>query len=165
MVDVTNEANLLASLCHPHLPCLFCICVKQKPFRPVMQLMVWRQRYSHKKFNLLSTQIYRKILFCAQLIEAVHIMMLVFCITKLLQVTFSLPTMMAIIISYSLISAKQPHYLMQAKFYHLSCQGSKNFIASLLLDFLQNSMDPHFSANFDSSIHLFCDKWQRSVTR
>ena len=34
--DVRNEANLLASLCHPYLPCLFGICVKERPHRLVM---------------------------------------------------------------------------------------------------------------------------------
>ena len=35
--DVKNEAKILASLCHPFLPCLFGISISTKPFKIVMQ--------------------------------------------------------------------------------------------------------------------------------
>ena len=75
--DVTNEANLLASLCHPYLPCLFGVCLKEKPFRLVMQY----HAIKGMKASTFSQEVYRNpqvfeekawILFCAQLVEAVH---------------------------------------------------------------------------------------------
>ena len=35
--DVTMEALILVSLCHPYLPFLFGICLKEKPYRIIMQ--------------------------------------------------------------------------------------------------------------------------------
>ena len=75
--DVTNEANLLACFCHPFLPCLFGVSLKEKPFRLVMQY----HAINGMKAATFSQEIYRKpqmftekawLLFCAQLVEAVH---------------------------------------------------------------------------------------------
>ena len=35
--DVMHEAQILASLCHPYIPCLLGVCMSAKPFRLVMQ--------------------------------------------------------------------------------------------------------------------------------
>lgn len=72
--DVTKEALILASLCHPYLPCLFGICLKEKPYRLIMQFHAIDDLTSLTLYQLLS----RKTLTLsinyagAQLVEAVH---------------------------------------------------------------------------------------------
>ena len=56
--DVTNEANLLASLCHPYLPSLFGVCMKEKPFRLVMQFYVIDGIAIYKGNGILTRSIY-----------------------------------------------------------------------------------------------------------
>lgn len=73
--DVSNEAHILASLCHPYLPCLLGVCMKGTPLRIVMQFhgsdgkaTTLFQELRDKKLNCSESAFS----FCAQLMEAVQ---------------------------------------------------------------------------------------------
>ena len=79
--DVTNEALILASLCHPYLPLLFGVCLKEEPYRLVMQFHATddksgtlfqelRDKKSDSSGRVDSSN--RILAFCVQLVEAVH---------------------------------------------------------------------------------------------
>ena len=76
--DVTNEAHILTSLCHPYLPLLFGVCLKEEPYRLVMQFhetdgksvtLFQELRVKKADYGDFSERIFA---FCAQLVEAVH---------------------------------------------------------------------------------------------
>lgn len=73
--DINNEAHILASLCHPYLPCFLGVCLKETPFRIVMQFHATDGSprtlfHELRSKNLTSSELV--LAFCAQLIEAVH---------------------------------------------------------------------------------------------
>ena len=57
--DMTKQILPLSSL-----PSVSGVCVKEKPFRLVMQLMVQRQRHSHKKYVIVDTILQKKHGYC-----------------------------------------------------------------------------------------------------
>ena len=72
--DVMHEASILSSLCHPYLPLLFGVCVKQKPYSLIMQFHAFEGlQPSTVNAELKCTCIngYGWIILCAQLAEAI----------------------------------------------------------------------------------------------
>ena len=73
--DVMKEAHILSSICHPYLPCILGVCLKDTPLRIVMQSHTTNcksitlfQELHYKKLH--STDLVFR--FCAQLMEALH---------------------------------------------------------------------------------------------
>lgn len=80
--DITNEALVLALLCHPYLPLLFGVCLKEEPYRLVMQFhgtdgksgTLFQELRDKKKIDSSSCgdSSNHMLAFCAQIVEAVH---------------------------------------------------------------------------------------------
>lgn len=72
--DVMHEASMLSCMCHPHLPLLFGVCIKQRPLCIVMQFHAFEglqpstlhRELQHKHFNTFAW-----IAMCAQVVEAI----------------------------------------------------------------------------------------------
>ena len=74
--DVTDEACILSSLCHPYLPYLFGICTTEKPYRLVMQFHSTdgnnsRTLLQELRDHEVNSSEEMLLGFCAQLMEAV----------------------------------------------------------------------------------------------
>ncbi len=75
--DVRNEAVILSLLCHPYLPCLFGICVTERPYRIIMQFHAIdgtnsMNLYQELRRKTLKQTIHHAWIFGAQIFEAVH---------------------------------------------------------------------------------------------